>query len=79
MLARPDQGTVCQCTKCGFMTSGINLPNSPKTHRWCPDCHSPLIHCNYCNAFTSGTISEAGIICDSCKKSVKPEALVIQP
>ncbi|MEK7460036.1 MAG: hypothetical protein AAB628_00595 [Patescibacteria group bacterium] len=78
MFIFPDQGMVFGFTKCGFKTSGKIMLDANKSHRWCPDCHSQLLHCNHCNAFTSGTTTGADVTCDNCKKTVKPEALIVQ-
>ncbi|KKT30957.1 MAG: hypothetical protein UW17_C0010G0002 [Candidatus Nomurabacteria bacterium GW2011_GWD1_44_10] len=78
MLIRPDQSSVFMCSKCGFRTSGIIPQGSPSNQRWCPDCNSPLFQCNHCCNFTSGTIVGTDVSCDSCKKIVKPEALVVK-
>lgn len=95
MLIFPDVLSVFECKKCRFRTSGIILPGGAKDHRWCPDCNSPMVHCNHCMKFISGTITGAvrcchcskfpltasdgtcEVICDSCKKIVKPEALIV--
>lgn len=67
MLVTHDDQNVFKCTKCGFKTSGVILPDSTKDRRWCPDCNSPLVHCNHCLKFTSGTIV-GSIMCTHCSK-----------
>lgn len=67
MLIFHDESNVFECRKCGFKTSGIILQGSTKDRRWCPDCNSPLVHCNHCMKFVSGTIT-GSIRCGHCSK-----------
>lgn len=77
MILRIEQSNSFNCAKCGFETSGIVRSDSVQTRRWCPACGSPLFQCNHCCNFTSGTITNPDVICDSCKKAVEPKTLSV--
>lgn len=63
----------CLKPDCGFNTSGI-ICDVSSDKRWCPRCSSPLIQCNHCSGYVSGTINkEEETVCDRCGKAVAPE------
>lgn len=77
MIVRIDQSSAFNCVKCGFKTSGVVRLDNVQNRRWCPACSSPLLYCNHCRNFTSGTITNPDVICDSCKKAVEPKFLSV--
>jgi len=78
MLISHDQSRKYFCVKCGWTTSGIVLKDKSQDHRWCMKCTSPLLRCNHCFKFTTGTIRVSGVFCDHCNKVVTEDALVVQ-
>lgn len=56
----------CLKPDCGFNTSGF-VRDITSNERWCPKCLSPLIQCDHCRRYVSGTRAEDGTtMCDHC-------------
>lgn len=54
------------CEKCSLTTSGVIIEEKSPESLWCVRCKSPLLHCNKCQEYTSGTRKGNVTICDKC-------------